>query len=81
MLPQQHGLFLAMGKALLVQLFAKASPSPKVPVAELRKTPTLPTSLMMDNHLFYGEYGLIGHCDLEEEELEFPISYSRSIAT
>jgi hypothetical protein len=34
---------------------------------------------MMDNLLFYGEYEIIGHKDLNDEEFNFPISYGRSI--
>jgi hypothetical protein len=34
---------------------------------------------MMDNLLLYGEYEIIGHKDLGEDDFEFPISYGRSI--
>lgn len=34
---------------------------------------------MMDNHLFYGEYEIIGHRALNESEFEFPISYGHRL--
>src|SRR5258708_4020651 len=34
---------------------------------------------MMDNLLFYGEYEIIGHTTLKEEEFEFPMSYGRCL--
>ena len=34
---------------------------------------------MMDNHLYYGEYEIIGHLALSESEFEFPISYGHRL--
>jgi len=41
--------------------------------------PKLPSDLMMDNLLLYGEYEVIGHKPLTEADFEFPISFGRSI--
>lgn len=75
----EHGLSLPMGHALIIQLFAYKSATKKVDISILDKQPKLPSDLMMDNLLLYGEYEIIGHKELKEEEFEFPISYGRNI--
>jgi hypothetical protein len=75
----EHGLGLLMGPPLIVQLFAYKSPTRDVNIPLLDSQPKLPADVMMDNLLLYGEYEIIGHKDLKDEEFEFPISYGRSI--
>lgn len=75
-----HGLNMAMGHPVLVQLYARAESSRDLTPAELQSTPTLPSSLMMDNALLYGEYEIIGHQDLKEEDFDFPLSYGRTLS-
>jgi len=79
LLPKDHGLCMPMTRPVLVQPFGVAMESRSADVGELARGPKLPSGLMMDNHLFYGEYEIIGHQDLAEEEFEFPISHGRSI--
>lgn len=79
LLTEKHGLNLIMGPPVLVQLFAFSSPNPRIDVAELERAPKLPSDVMMDNVILYGEYELIGHKELTDEEFEFPISYGQSI--
>jgi len=35
----------------------------------------LPSDVMFDNLVLYGEYEIIGHREVKEEEFDFPISY------
>jgi hypothetical protein len=79
LIPGQHGLTLAMGHAVVVRLYARAWPAGRVPLSELQSAPMLPSGWMMDNALLYGEYEIVGHRDLTEEEFEFPLSYGQSI--
>ena len=74
-----HGLYNIMGPPVLVQLFAYASDAKKVDIKVLDNTPVLPSDIMMDNLLYYGEYEIVGHRDLREDEFEFPISYGRNL--
>jgi hypothetical protein len=76
---REHGLGFPMGHALLIQLFAYKSAIKEVDISILDKQPKLPSDLLMDNLLLYGEYEVIGHKELNEEEFEFPISYGKSL--
>ncbi len=75
----EHGLFMIMGKPVIVQLYAFSSPTKLIKTSELAVQSKLPSDVMFDNLLFYGEYEIIGHEKLAEEDFEFPISYGRSI--
>ena len=75
----QHGLKLLMGPPLIIQLFAFKSPTKNIDISILDNQPKLPSDVMMDNLLLYGEYEVIGHRTLKDEEFDFPISYGRSI--
>lgn len=76
---KEHGLNLLLGTPVFVQLFAVASDQKAFDISVLESSPKLPTDVMMDNILLYGEYEIIGHKELNEEDFEFPISYGRSI--
>lgn len=79
LLTEKHGFNLLMGPPVLVQLFAFSSPNHRINISELEGIQTLPSDVMMDNVLLYGEYELIGHKELSDEDFEFPISYGQSI--
>ena len=79
LITKQHGLGLLMGPPLIVQLFAYKSSTKNVSISTLDNQPKLPSDVMMDNLLLYGEYEIIGHRELKEDEIDFPISYGRSI--
>lgn len=74
-----HGLGLLMGSPVIVELFAFKSDSKDVSIKTLDKQTRLPADVMMDNLLLYGEYEIIGHREIKDEEFDFPISYGRSI--
>lgn len=75
----KHELKNLMGHALHVQLFAYKSSTRDVSIPMLDLQPKLPSGYMMDNKVLYGEYEIIGNKELEENEFEFPMSYSRSM--
>ena len=79
LISKEHGLNLIMGPPVLVQIFAYSSGEKEVDISVLDNSPKLPSDIIMDNILLYGEYEIIGHRDLEEEDFEFPISYGKSI--
>jgi hypothetical protein len=79
LIQREHGLGLLMGPPVIVQLFAYKSSTKNVDISTLDAQPKLPADVMMDNLLLYGEYEIIGHRELEDDEFEFPISYGRSL--
>ena len=79
LIKSKHGLHLLMGLPVIVQLFAFKATTKNIEISELDTQPKLPADVMMDNLLLYGEFEIIGHRHLKDEEFEFPISYGRSI--
>lgn len=79
LISEEHGLNLLMGTPVFVQLFVYSSDKKTVDISQLDNSPKLPTDVMMDNLLLYGEYEIIGHREINEEDIDFPISYGRSI--
>lgn len=79
LIPENHGLNLIMGPPLLIKFYAYKSDNKKVDLGFLKKQKSLPSDLIMDNLVFYGEYEIIGNQHLEADELEFPISFGRRI--
>ena len=80
LLEKNHGLNLLMGTPVLVQLYPFISTEKKIDIKILENLTALPSDFMMDNHLHYGEYEIIGHKKLDENEFEYPMSYGRSIS-
>lgn len=78
LLSEDHGLGMLMGPALLIKLYTFKSDSKTVDVDLLKSQTALPSDYIMDNHIFYSEYEIIGHQPLEAEEFDFPMSYGRS---
>lgn len=74
-----HGLQLIMGPPLLVKIYAFISNTLKVDLQDLANQVSLPSDYIMDNHIFYGQYPIIGNKPLELTDYEFPISFGRSI--
>ena len=74
-----HGLGLLMGPPVIIELFAFKSPTKTIDIATLDQQSKLPADVMMDNLLLHGEFEIIGHKEIQDDEFEFPISYGRSI--
>lgn len=80
LIPKDHGLNLLMGLPVIIQLFVYKSETKDVELSLLDKQPLMPSDVMMDNLLLHGEYEIIGHKKLNEEDFEFPISYGADIS-
>lgn len=76
---KHYGLAQLMGQALTVKVYHKISADKYVNIEELKHLKSFPSQYIMDNQLFYGDCEIIGHLNLESNELNFPISYSKSI--
>ena len=46
-----------------------------VAIEVLQQQKTMPSNVMMDNNLFYGEYEIIGNVPIPDEEYDFPINF------
>jgi len=79
LIESNHGLFLLMGPQLLVQIFAFISDKKQIDIEFLDKQAIMPSDVMMDNLIFYGEYEIIGHKNIKDEEYDFPISYGKRL--
>jgi hypothetical protein len=76
---KNHGLNLLMGPPVLYKIYAHVSEEPNTNITELSKMPSLPSSYIMDNRFYYGEYVIIGYQDLTDDDFEFPMSYGRNL--
>lgn len=75
---KHYGLRL-MGKPLVIKVYNKVSDTENFDLDELVTCPAFHSDYIEDNVFYYGEYNIIGNRPLQQVELEFPISYSRSI--
>lgn len=80
LIDNEHGLNLIMSLPVVIELFAFKSQSKNIDISILDNQPKLPSDIMMDNLLLYGEFEIIGHRKINDEEFDFPISYGRSIS-
>ena len=79
LISHEHGFNFIMATPVLVQYFAYKSDKKQIDISLLDNCAKLPSDIMMDNLLLYGEFEIIGHRELKEEEFEFPISYGKRI--
>ena len=74
-----HGLGLLMGLPVIIELFTFKSQTKSIDIAMLDKQSKLPADVMQDNLFLYGEFEIIGHREIKDDEFDFPISYGRSL--
>lgn len=67
-----------MSKPLVCSVYHIATERNDVTVDELKNLKSLPSTIIADNHLFYGEYEIIGNLPITENE-DYPIMYGKSI--
>lgn len=67
-----------MTKPVVVSLYHIATEDPNVPVSQLAELKSLPSHIIMDNGLYYGELEIIGHLPVGRRE-DHPILYGSSI--
>ncbi len=80
-LKPNYGLSQLMGKPVVVKIYHKISGAKEIDLTELKQMNSCPSQYIMDNRLYYGEYEIIGNLELDERELDFPISYSKNISS
>lgn len=67
-----------MGKSLDCAVYHIVTGRDDVTLEELQNLPCLPSTHMMDNRLYYGDFVIIGNIPLREKE-DWPIMYSQSL--
>jgi len=75
------GLKHLMGKPLIIKIYKKTCEDININLDELKRCEAFLSQPIMDNRFYYGEYKVLGNLPLEPIELDFPISYSRSISS
>ena len=69
---------ILMSNPLVCSAYHIATERNDVTVDELKKLKSLPSTIIADNCLFYGEYEIVGNIPLSANE-DYPIMYGRSI--
>jgi len=69
---------ILMGKPVICSVYHIATAEKNVSVEALARLKSLPSVKIMDNHLFYGTYEIIGNIPVEETE-DYPILYGNSL--
>lgn len=69
---------ILMGKPLVCSVYHIVTDRADVSLDELRHLGALPSTIVADNSLFYGEYEIIGNLPITENE-DHPIMYGNSI--
>lgn len=77
---KNYGLTQIMTQPLVIKIYHKIQTSKEIDLSLLKKLDNIPSQYIMDNVLFYGDYEVIDNLPLEDWELDFPISYARSIS-
>ncbi len=77
---KNYGFAQLMTQPLVIKVYHIIEDSKKIEFEKLKKLRVIPSQYIMDNALFYGDYEVIGNLPLEDWEIEFPISYARSIS-
>lgn len=71
---------ILMSKPLVCSVYHIAIERDDVTIDELKNLKSLPSTIIADNHLFYGQYEIIGNIPITENE-DYPIMYGRSLST
>ena len=69
---------ILMSKPLVCSVYHIATERDDVTVDELKNLQSLPSTIITDNSLFYGEYEIIGNIPIAEHE-DYPIMYGGSL--
>lgn len=77
---KNYGLGNLMGVPLLVKVYHIVQPRKEIDLQFLKSQKSFPSKFIMDNALFYGDYEIIGNHELEEDEMDPPIQFGRSIS-
>lgn len=67
-----------MGKPLIAKVYHILTNNENVSIDEIKKLKSFPSDYIFDNSFVYGDFNIIGNLPLEEDELDYPISYGIS---
>ncbi len=70
---------ILMGKPLVCNVYHIAKENPDVELRKLKQLNSLPSVILADNNLYYGEYEIIGNIPVTDNE-DYPIMYGNSIS-
>ena len=70
---------ILMGKALVLSVYHIVTDIPNLSISDIQKKKSLPSRIIADNVLYYGEYKIIGNIPVTGEE-DYPIMYGRTIS-
>lgn len=70
---------ILIGKPVVCSVYHIITDRKDISVDELKNCNTLPSQIVQDNSLFYGEYEIIGNLPITEHE-DYPIMYGNSIS-
>ena len=70
---------ILMGTALVCSTYHIITEDKNISIEQLKNLKSLPSNVMADNKLFYGEYEIIGNIPITDKE-DYPIMYGMSIA-
>lgn len=68
------------GKPLLVSAYHIVTEDKNVTVEELANLKSIPSGLMMDNSLYYGQFEIIGNIPVDPEKEDYNIRYGNTIS-
>ena len=80
MLKKNYGLAQLMTQPLVIKIYYIIDNIKNQDLNYLKSLKSLPSQYIMDNRLYYGDFEIIGNLPLEHWEIDFPISYGRSIS-
>ncbi len=69
-----------MGVPLLISIYHIITEDKNVSIDELSKLKSFPSEMICDNHIYYGEYEIIGNRPIAPEEEDYPIHYGGSLS-
>lgn len=69
---------ILMAKPLVCSVYHVATENEHLPLNELENLSSLPSTIIADNGLFYGDYEIIGNIPIRNNE-DYPIMYGNSI--
>ncbi len=70
---------ILMGKVLCVSVYHIITTNPDMNIEDLQKLRSCPSTYMMDNRFYYGEYEIIGNAPVSGD-VDYPVMYGRSIS-
>lgn len=70
---------ILMSKPVVCSIYHVFTERKDISLEELKECKSLPSTIVADNGLFYGEYEIIGNLPIAEQE-DYPIMYGNSIA-